>query len=41
MSAWALFSKIGLFFIQYGVMRFIGHRRYAAQQPVLLQLTAG
>lgn len=27
MSLWALFSKIGLFFLQYAIMRFIGHRR--------------
>lgn len=38
MSAWALFSKVALFFLQYGVMRVIGMRR---RQPVLLQLTPG
>jgi intracellular septation protein len=32
MSLWALFSKLGLFFIQYGIMKFIGHRRGNAQQ---------
>ena len=41
MSAWALFSKLGLFFLQYATMRFIGHRRHAAQPPVLLQPVAG
>ena len=37
MSIWALTSKLGLFAIQYAIMRFIGHRRYHAQHPVLLQ----
>ena len=37
MSLWALTSKLGLFAIQYAIMRFIGHRRYHAQHPVLLQ----
>ena len=42
MSAWALFSKLALFLIQYGIMRFIGPRRYRAlAQPVLLQPVAG
>ena len=42
MSLWALFSKITLFFLQYGIMRFIGHRRYRAlHPPVLLQPVAG
>ena len=27
MSLWAMASKLGLFAIQYGIMRFIGHRR--------------
>ena len=31
MSAWGLASKFGLFFIQYGTMKFIGRRRYRAQ----------
>ena len=30
MSAWGLFSKIGLFLIQYGTMVAIGRRRGAA-----------
>jgi intracellular septation protein A len=37
MSAWALFSKLGLFFLQYGIMRVIGHRRWRARNPVMLQ----
>lgn len=31
MSAWGIASKFGLFFIQYGTMKFIGRRRYRAQ----------
>ena len=30
MSAWGLFSKIGLFLIQYGWMTMVGRRRVAA-----------
>jgi intracellular septation protein len=30
MSGWGLFSKIGLFLIQYGAMTMIGRRRAAA-----------
>jgi hypothetical protein len=30
MSAWGLFSKIGLFLIQYGWMTAVGRRRAAA-----------
>jgi len=30
MSAWALGSKLGLFLVQYGTMRFIGGRRFQA-----------
>ena len=40
MSLWALFSKPGLFFIQYAIMKFIGRRRRAARHPVLLQPVA-
>jgi hypothetical protein len=33
MSAWGLFSKIGLFLIQYGWMTMVGRRRAAAATP--------
>jgi len=36
MSAYAIVSKLGLFVIQYGTMRFIGRRRWAAQQATLV-----
>jgi intracellular septation protein len=36
MSIWGTASKIGLFFLQYGIMRFVGHRRYRAQQSAML-----
>ena len=31
MSAWGIASKFALFFVQYGVMKFIGRRRYRAR----------
>jgi len=36
MSIWGAASKIGLFFLQYGIMRFVGHRRYLAGQSAML-----
>jgi hypothetical protein len=30
-SSWGIASKSGLFLIQYGVMKFIGRRRYRAR----------
>ena len=36
MSIWGTASKIGLFFLQYGIMRFVGHRRYRAGQSAML-----
>lgn len=38
MSAWALFSKLALFLVQYAIMYSIGRRRWRAKNPpVLLQ----
>jgi intracellular septation protein len=31
MSAWSIASKFGLFFVQFGTMKFIGRRRYRAR----------
>ena len=39
MSAWGLFSKIGLFLVQYGVMNAIGKRRAAAATTTGLATT--
>jgi intracellular septation protein A len=36
MSIWGTASKIGLFFLQYGIMWFVGHRRYRAGQSAML-----
>lgn len=32
MSTYAIASKLGLFIVQYGTMRFVGRRRWAAEQ---------
>jgi hypothetical protein len=32
MATWDTASKIALFVLQYGYMRFVGRRRYLAQQ---------
>jgi intracellular septation protein len=39
MSIWALASKLGLFLIQYGVMRFVGRRRYRVREATAAGIT--
>jgi intracellular septation protein len=36
MSVYAIASKVTLFLIQYGVMRFVGRRRYRAREAMAI-----